>query len=35
MTPLDHLADVIIRGDVSKTLPWLAEHLQEEMGDEN
>ena len=30
MTPLDHLADVIIRGDVSKTLPWLVEHLQEE-----
>ncbi len=29
MTPLDHLADVIIRGDVAKTLPWLAKHLAE------
>jgi len=29
MTPLDHLADVIIRDDVAKTLPWLAEHLSE------
>jgi len=27
MTPLDHLADVIIRDDVAKTLPWLAERL--------
>ncbi len=28
MTPLDHLADVVIRGDVAVTMPWLAEHLQ-------
>ena len=28
MTPLDHLADVIIRGDVAETMPWLAEHLE-------
>ena len=27
LTPLDHLADVIIRGDVAKTIPWLAERL--------
>lgn len=27
MTPLDHLADVLIRGDVAETLPWLAQHL--------
>jgi len=30
MTPLDHMADVLIRGDVSETLPWLAEHLASE-----
>ncbi|RUA16284.1 MAG: RNA polymerase subunit sigma [Clostridia bacterium] len=29
MTPLDHLADVLIRGDVARTLPWLAERLSE------
>jgi len=28
VTQLDHLADVIIRGDVAKTLPWLAERLR-------
>jgi len=27
MTPFDHLADVIIRGDVAQTIPWLAHHL--------
>jgi NAD-dependent deacetylase len=32
MTPLDHLADVIIRGDVAKTLPWLAERLKDAAG---
>ena len=30
MTPLDHLADVLIRGDVARTLPWLAERLSAE-----
>jgi NAD-dependent deacetylase len=28
MTPLDHLADVLLRGDVAQTLPWLAARLQ-------
>lgn len=28
ITPLDHLADVIIRGDVAETMPWLAEQLE-------
>ena len=32
ITPLDHLADVIVRGDVSKTLPWLAKKLSENEG---
>ncbi len=27
MTPLDHLADVLLRGDVAETLPWLARQL--------
>ncbi len=27
MTPLDHLADVLLRGDVAQTMPWLAQHL--------
>lgn len=29
ITPLDHLAEVVIRGDVAKTLPWLAKKLKE------
>ncbi|HEY79460.1 MAG TPA: NAD-dependent protein deacylase [Anaerolineae bacterium] len=27
MTPYDHLADVLLRGDVAQTLPWLAARL--------
>ncbi|HHB91340.1 MAG TPA: NAD-dependent protein deacylase [Anaerolineae bacterium] len=27
MTPLDHLADVLVRGDVAQTLPWLAKRM--------
>ncbi len=27
ITPFDHLADVLLRGDVAETLPWLAERL--------
>ncbi len=27
LTPFDHLADVILRGDVAQTLPWLAGRL--------
>ncbi len=27
MTPYDHLADVLLRGDVAQTLPWLAQRL--------
>jgi len=30
VTPLDHLADVLVRGDVAETLPWLMDHLEEE-----
>ena len=30
LTPLDHLADVILRGDVAQTMPWLARQLQED-----
>ncbi len=33
MTPLDHLADVLLRGDVAETLPWLAQHLMEDASD--